>query len=268
MPLVDTGLVVRYYIDEAASGQGPAAVLYWRGVGADFDLAITYAAALNYTESGGNRGLECTSVDRGQRATKLISNSSDKIRDNIDGAQKCTVEIVARIDDFNSGTGRCFVINENGTGDAIIGLTGTSPTVAQVRFNTSVMRTFDPGTARAVWHIVYDTTQSVANDRVMVYKDGTLQSPTIDANPALNATISLPNNSRMFMLNRGTSTFDRSMDGVLFYAALYSSAFSASDVTTNDAILDPDDDTPAAGGGQPMHRRWGQVKHMGGLRIS
>ena len=56
MPLVDTGLIVRYYIDEAASGQGPTAVLDGSGVGADFDLAITYAAALNYTGEDDRNG--------------------------------------------------------------------------------------------------------------------------------------------------------------------------------------------------------------------
>ena len=267
MPLVDTGLVVRYYVDEAASGQGPTHVLDESGVGADFDLALVYGGSnLNYTEISGNSGLECTSLTGNQRARGDIDNTSDKVRDNIHGSKTCTVEIVARIDDFNSSTGRCYVINSAGTGNPVIGLAGTSGTNARVYFNQTLMRSFDPGTARAVWHIVYDTAQATANDRIKIYKDGTLQSPTVDANPALDATLSLPSGSIMFMFNRGTSTpLDRSMDGVLFYAALYSSAFSQANVDTNEAILSSDDDTPVAGAGHPTHRRWENVKHMGGL---
>ena len=109
------------------------------------------------------------------------------------------------------------------------------------------MRSIDPGTVRAVWHAVVDTTQATANDRIRIYKDGTLQSPTVDANPAQNATLAMATSSRLFMFNRGSATFARSMDGVLFYAALYSSAFSAANVTTNFDILTLDDDTPVVG---------------------
>ena len=50
------------------------------------------------------------------------------------------------------------------------------------------------------------------------------------------------------MFNReNTGNFDRSFDGIIFYAALYDSAFSQTDVDTNYAILSVDDDTPAPG---------------------
>ena len=267
MPLVDTGLIVRYYIDEAASGQGPTAVLDGSGVDVDFDLVITYTTNFLYTEISGNRGINFPSTNGVQRADKAIDNTSDKVRGNIYGSKTYTVEVVAQIDDFSSSTGRCFAINK-GTSNPTLGLTGTSGTNANIYFNESLMRSFNPGSVRAVWHIVVDTALATANDRIKIYKDGTLQSPTIDANPSQNVTVSIPSDSRLFMFNRGDSSFERSMDGVLFYAALYSSAFSAANVTTNEAILSSDDDTPVAGAGQPAHRRWEQVKHMGGLRIS
>lgn len=244
MPLVDTGLIVRYYIDEAASGQGPSAVLDGSGVGSDFDLTITYDSTdLNYNEISGNRGIENIDTATLARAEKLIDDVSDKVRDDIHGSKTATVEIVVRVDDFSASQGRCFVIN-SGISNPILGLSGTSGTNARVYFNGTLMRSFDPGSARAVWHIVYDTAQATANDRIKIYKDDTLQSPTIDANPALDATFSINAGSRMFMFNRGDSGYQRSMDGVLFYAAIYSSAFTSGNVTTNDAILGSDDDTP------------------------
>lgn len=246
MPLVDTGLIVRYYIDEAETGQGPSAVLDGSGVGADFDLTLSYEASLNYVEVGGNRGLENTDLVGEQRAEKAINDTSDKVRDNLVGSKTATLEVVVRVDDFNVGTGRLFAINID-TDNARLGWLGESTTEFQVYMNGTLMRTIDPGTVTAVWHAVINTAEPTANDRIKVYKAGILQSPTIDANPALNATISIGSGAKLFMFNRGDSVGrDRSMDGVLFYAALYSSALSAANVTTNDAILGADDDTPAA----------------------
>lgn len=246
MALVDTGGIVRYYIDEAASGQGPANVLYSGDFTPDFDLAITYDGTdLNYVEISGNRGLENIDVSTLARAEKAINDTSDKVRDAVDGSKTLTVEIVARVDNFNSGTGRCFVINK-ASDNPSLGLSGTSSTNANVYFNGTLMRSFDPGSVRAVWEIVYDTALATANDRIKIYKDKVIQSPTINDNPALNATLTLPTGSKLFMLNRGDSGFQRSMDGVLFYAALYSVAMPQADVDTNFDVLDPDDDTPGA----------------------
>ena len=90
MALVDTGLQVRYYIDEAASGQMPDDVLDGSGVGADFDLAITYDSTdLNYQEISGDRGLENTDVATLARAEKAINDTDDKIRNNIGGSKVC-----------------------------------------------------------------------------------------------------------------------------------------------------------------------------------
>ena len=253
MALVDTGLIVRYYIDEAASGQVPGAVLDGSSVGADFDLAITYDATdLNYNEISGNRGLENTNTGTDARATKAINDTSDKVRDNIHGAQKATLEVVVRADSFAAGGGRCFGINV-GTTDGSFMLRGKN---GDIQFfaefgagvNPKVYRTWTDGVGtRSVFHIVVDTTLATADDRIKIYRDGTLITPTVNDNPALNDIIELDAGATMFMFNRGTSTFGRAMDGVLFYAALYSSAFTAGNVTTNFDILTSDDDTPAAG---------------------
>lgn len=243
--LVDTDLQIRYYIDEAASGQGPTAVLDGSGVGADFDLTITYTAALNYQEISGNRGLESTAVTGTQAASKQIDNTSDKIRDNIIGAQKITVEVVVRIDDLSGSTGRIFCLQRSND-DIRFGFGGESGTELKFYWEEVVMRTIDPGTARIHLVASIDTTLATANDRIKIYIDDVLQSPTIDANPAQNDTLTASNSTNVFMLNRGGSA-SRGMDGVLFYAAMYSGAFSAANVTTNFDILTADDDTPTAG---------------------
>ena len=169
--LVDTDLQVRYYVDEAISGTGPAAVLDGSGVGSDFDLTIDYDGTMSYTEVGGNSGLESTSTTGDHRAEGSINNTSDKLRDNILGAQKVTMELVVRIDDITSDGGRVFVINES-TSNPTIGFAGTSSTDLSFYWGAVKVRSWDPGTVRTVWHAVVDTTQGTANDRVLIYKDG------------------------------------------------------------------------------------------------
>lgn len=252
--LVDTNLIVRYYMDEAASGNPPPPndVLDGSGVGSDFDLAITNDGTnFVYNEISGDRGLECVATDGNQIANKAINDSSDKVRDNINGKQKITIEVVARVDDFSSSNGRMFAINLNDSSDANLGIAGNSGTNMRIYWEQTLLRSINPGATRAVWHIVYDTTQSTANDRVKIYKNGSLQSPTVDANPALNDTLSLDTGTYIVMFNRGADADrNRSMNGVLFYAALYGDyAFTQANVTTNYDILTLDDDTPTPSGG-------------------
>lgn len=248
MPLVDTGRVVRYYIDEAASGKTPTEVL--DEAATPFNLAITYDLNdLNYNEISGNRGLENTVTATNAIAEGIIDDVSDKVRDALEGIKTITVEIVARIDDFAAGMGRCFAINQRSAGNTRLGFAGNSATAMKVWWEGNSMRTIDPGTVRAVWHVVYDTAQATADDRVKLYKDGVLQSPTIDANPSLDNSFAIDVNTAIVMLNRGlTGNRERSMDGVLFYAAIYSVAMPQADITTNFDILTADDDTPEAGG--------------------
>ncbi len=246
MALSDSGLVVRYYIDEATSGQGPANVLD-AGPSPAYDLPITYDSTnLNYEETGSNSGLECDATDGDQRADEVIEDTSgDKIRDDFRGQQTYTAELVVRVDDFSASNGRVFAINVSGN-NPDFGITGTSGTVMRFYWEETLMRTIDPGTARAVWHIVIDTTEATANDRIKMYKDKVLQSPTVNANPAQNDTLIWANARRFFLFNRGTASFDRSMDGELSYLALYTEAFDQTRIDDHFDVLDPDDDTPSA----------------------
>lgn len=247
MALIDTGLVVRYYIDEAASGTSPTEVIDTSGVGAAFDLTLNYDGHLAYTEVSGNRGLVSDSSGDDQYAKKAIDDSSDKVRDNLVGAQKITIELVVAPDSFAAGTGRCFAVNE-GTFNMSLGFGGAG-TDFQVFWEGTLMRSWTgSGGTRIVLHIVYDTTQGTAANRVRVYVDGSEISPDVDASPAENDTLALDSGHELWMLNRGSgSPYARSMDGIIYYAALYGGkAFDQTDVTTNYDILTADDDTPGA----------------------
>lgn len=247
--LVDTGLQVRYFLDEAASGTSPTTVAD-AGPATTLPLTINYGAGdtdLEWAEPASNqRGLEFKDDAGNQRASYDIPGSGDKISDNIIGADKITFEIVFSTTGVSTSTGRLFVINGDLGENARFGLTGNSFAI-HFNWNGSVVRSWTVTTGvRSVWHIVIDTTQATANDRVKVYKDGSIFSPTIDSNMAQNNTLS--DNSEDIWLNIGnresSGSFARSLNGIIQYAALYSGVFTAANVTTNFDILTDDDDSP------------------------
>ena len=243
MALIDTDLIVRYYVDEAASGTTPTDVLDASGVGTDFDLALTYGTALSYTEAATGRGLQSTSNTGAQRAEKATA-SGDKVYDNLHGAQKITIELVVDIDSGKVGGGRVFVLNRT-TDSPLLGLV-VDGTDWRVYWEEYTRRSWTGSTSRQVIHIVYDTTLATANDRIKIYVNGSLITPDYDSTPAQNDTLSIPAGTKLFMFNRGTTTFDRSVTGMIYYAAIYDGAFSAANVTNNYDILVLDDDTPSA----------------------
>jgi len=248
--LIDTNLIVRYFCDEAVSGNTPADLLDASGVGTDFDLAINYASDANFDEVSGNRCWEINDYDAGAVARKAIV-ASDKI-DALDGVStQLTIELVANITGATGSVGRVFGITESGgEGSFMIchdGGTGTPGAEGYVRFGDTDSRNFEWTMAeRAVWHFVVDTTLATANDRIKIYKDGSLQTPSYYNNPGQDSTLSIASSSFLCLGNRANDG-DRGSQGQFFYAALYNTAFSAQDCSDNYDVLTADDDTPAGG---------------------
>src|SRR3990167_184433 len=111
MALVDTGLLVRYYLDEAASGD-PATIE--DASGNNYDLTATgtnVAANMEYVEVSGNRGVDCLSTTGNQRLVHAIDNTSDIIRD-MAGESLFTLEVVVRLDAITTNGSRIFGIND------------------------------------------------------------------------------------------------------------------------------------------------------------
>ena len=105
----------------------------------------------------------------------------------------------------------------------------------------------DLGSSKMVIHIVYDTTQAILDDRVKIYKDGSLVQVNQYLGLTQNMTFDLTTadtNPQVLIGNRENGgTWARSFDGIIYYAALYDSALSQADIDTNYAILSVDDDT-------------------------
>ena len=254
MAIVDTGLISRYYIDEAASGIAPTSLVDSSSNGYDLTTIDYGGGNLAFVEVSGNRGLVSSSITGTQRAVRAIDNTSDALRDALEGTQTATIEFVADLTAGNSGGGRIFGVNGRAgqNGECIM------------RFNTSSGGGLTPmwddiarglwiigaSSGRRVYHLVFDTTQATASNRVLIYVNGSVQAATSAGTTITqNSTLSLGSNLDLTMFNRENSgSYDRSIGGTIFYAAIYSSALSSTNVADNYAVLTADDDTPAGGG--------------------
>lgn len=257
MALIDTNLVVRYFVDEAASGITPTTVDD-AGPATTQDLTIDYDAGtadLEYAEESGNRGLEFKDSAGDQHAS-IALGTSGKIYDAFNGTKVATLELVCRVTLFSGSGGRIFGIQrlDGSDGECIVrGTDATNGEIFQFAWQQVICRTFTiSGNGRHVIHVVVDTAEATANDRIKVYVDGSVISPTVNANPTQNDTL-LPSNDQLIAGNRlAGGNYARSFTGVWFYGALYSGAFSAQDCSDNYDILGPggDDtgDTAPSGG--------------------
>lgn len=247
--LVDTGLVVRYYLDEAASGSTPTQALDTSGVGSAFNLTLDYGASaeMSYTEVSGNRGLDSTATEGTQGARGTVNDVSDKVRDALHGVTQATIEVVYDADVFGLNGSR--IVSLMGA-SATFGVHG-NPTLPDNHLRLFVngveaIRTLTGMTgARKVLHMVLDTPQVTASDRLKLYLDGTqVTSFNTTTYPAQNTTLSLSASTVVMVAGQGTGS--RNINGRVFYAAIYAHALTAPEVSGNYNILALDDDAPAA----------------------
>jgi len=241
--LSDGGLIARYYLDEASSGQAPGAAQ--DSAAAPLDLDITYAAGMSYAEEGGQRGLSWNAAGIDGVAATMIGGT--KIEAALDGGTTGTIEAVIRLDNAVAISSRLVHIGE-GTASGRFTLFADDTVSAGCDWSA-------PGTETAVWpvpfanlgrtvlHMVLDTNQAAAASRVKLYIDGTLitDDGTGDR-PAQGETTVLVPTAYFALGNRFVGA--RSFSGVLFYSAVYSIAMKPADIANNVGILTASDDTP------------------------
>lgn len=254
MPLVDTGLVVRYPLDDAASGLITTAAQVTDIGPHAYHLTDLNAgsSALSWTEVGGNRGLVCSSTAGTQRARRAMANSADAVRTALEGGNKFTIELVLDSGTLGaSGNGRWIAVTNRAgaNGELALRLAAASNTW-NLSFNDTATSNFsDTTSGRHVLHVVVDSTQATQNNRVRFSINGGALSQVTNT-IGLNATLALAADLDLILFNRESSgSYDRSIAGTLYYAAIYTHAFSSTDITTNYDILTLDDDPTSGGGG-------------------
>jgi hypothetical protein len=236
--LVSANLVVRYFLDEAATGPGVTAV---DSAPNPLNLPVTFASGQpNYTSVATGRGLEWTTGESNGFAGIAVDGT--KVKMMLDGKQKGTIEVVARVNGTTGQIGRLVAIGTDSTSMLTLGTTSTNRLIS--RWNNSA------GTVewnanfgaiqRAVIHLVVDTTAMNSADRTRLYVDGVLQTASGGTQPPQDNTMNMGTGRWICLGNRETQ--GRSLDGILYYAAVYANALSTMDIAANVAILKAGDD--------------------------
>ena len=238
-------LVARYWMEEAASGQSPTQLIDDQV--SPLDLSITYDGANpTYIAPSTGRGWSSATTTNNGRASILADGT--KIQTALDGSTKASIELVVRVDAASSsGTRLIHIGSSTESGHFTV---EASPTKIEFYlFGETIRGEWNPAwdATRMAFHLVYDSTQPTAADRVKLYKNGVLLSKTGGTDPPLNETISVPAGKSFVIGNREVG--GRSLDGDITYAAVYDGALSASEISSQaTALLANDDSGPAAAG--------------------
>lgn len=237
--MVDHGLLARWWIDEASSGQAP--ILLADSTASPMDLPLTYADDMPvFVSTNGNIGLYWDSRGLDGRAMAMITGS--KIHTELGASRQATFELVAAVNDSVSQTSRLLHIGTAGSDDFVIGANDSS--TLQVRWRNGPTMDFETtwdGT-RQVVHVVVDSDQANVVDRVRAYVGGVELLPASVAGPEQGLTLPLDSRSSLVIGNR--SDGQRSIEGAIHYAAIYLEPLDPAEIVLNVTTLKGDDDGP------------------------
>jgi hypothetical protein len=237
--LIDEGLLARWFLDEAAFGTVPTQTA--DAADEPFDLPIDFASGdLAWTEENGHRGLRWMVAGGDGAPLRAIAGSKF---DMLQGRRRATIEIVASVEQVISQDSRLFHI---GTGADAGDFTLRSDDLNELEFvlegqSVAAWAVDLPMLGRAVFHVVFDTTQVMPENRVRLYVNGGLEEPVSSSPPELNAGVQL---SQSPYLSLGNRDGDRSIEGAVYYAAFYASALGVKQIEYNATLLFEDDDAP------------------------
>jgi len=237
-PLIDHGLLARWYVDEAEAGQPPISLA--DSVFPPLDLPLLYGAGSpEFASENDNLGLLWYAVEEDGRAQAPIQGT--KIETGLAEHTRATFEIVFALQAVSGSTSRLLHIGtESNSGDFAIG--SDSLDSVEIRWAGSQLMRFEAtlGESRQVLHVVVDTDQPEVGDRIRAFLDGIEIDAEEEVGPAMGEGIPLLETSWLILGNR--SDGQRSFRGSLQYAAIYDEPFSLAEVVTNATLLEANDD--------------------------
>lgn len=242
-PLSGNGLLVRYFLNEAASGQAP---LFLADASAnEVDLSISYDEPTDpvWASTPAGRGLRWLSLLSSGRACST-GTAPSVIEQRLTGASTATWEVVASVADATTGPSRFTNIGVDALWALGLGYDGTNIILGVLdRFRTDWARWPVDMTNRRVLHVVFDSNAPDPADRAHAYVDGVRQpAPTGLAIPA-GSTLTVDAAAEFCIGNRGSGgVYNRALVGVISYVALYDRALDASEAAANAAVLMANDD--------------------------
>ncbi len=244
--LVDEGLIARYYLDEAASGNEPT---HARDAAPDpLDLLLRYddiATAevhMQYAEDAeGHRGWRYDG--QGHDSGASVAVDTTKLAAMLQGGTRITFELVADVDDVNPSSSRLIhfgLDNDHTLSFETSRITLLSITVNNEGIHDSLLDHAAYG--RAVYHGVVDTTAADAAERAIFYVNGSRLQTIYASGTAQDEPLDLQTMRHFVIGNRQIG--GRSIAGMIYYAAIYNVALTPAQVLQNAQLLLVNDDTP------------------------
>ncbi len=231
-PLVEDGVVARYFIDEAAEGSGPTQLR--DGVAPALDLSIGYGQMAFDEPAAGQRALLWTAL--GAAGGAVVTVAGSKLDTRLNDATAVTLELVVALSNAGEGKelSRLSHIGPPGA-DAPSDFTLALPALGAIElyWNGGARAgswTFPPASGRRVIHLVLDTDTT---ERVGLYVDGQLATANGEmvATPLEGERIELSNDATWALGNRPGG--GHSFMGRMHYAAIYDIALSAQALEQN-----------------------------------
>jgi hypothetical protein len=231
--LMDNGLIVRYFMDEASSGQLPTELI--DSTASPLNIPITYGQAV-FVENAGNRGLYWQNalgtgkVEVGVGAAKLAplrdpTTTTMEVVVDVDGADGTTISHIAGLRGLNPD----FMLSAVGDNELWFHRPYNSLTATWVGVDDR---------ERMVLHVVYDATHADEERRVDLYKNGVLVAKTTSNPPPMGNSETL--GSEFIIGNHQNQT--QSIAGTIYYVAYYDRPLTVPEVTNNAQRLLANDD--------------------------
>jgi len=235
--LTDRGLVVRYFMDEAAGGRTPTNLT--DAAPNPLALPITYGQA-TFSEVNGNRGLTW-GVSQGTGKAEITFGST-KLNTRLGSAMTVTIEVVVEIKAGGSSGSESHIAGLRGLNpDLILTAIGSTDIVFFKPYNSVGATWLGVGAQqRMVLHLVFDTTRPTPDERIELFKDGVTLAKNTSFPPLMNSTVMAGGNEELMIGNRQDQM--RSIAGTIFYVAYYDVALDATEIANNTQRLLASDD--------------------------
>jgi hypothetical protein len=254
-------LVARYYLNEATSGQNPANAL--DSAPSPYNLPIIYVGDTpTYITSSHGSGLTFPSGTKHYVGAISPFIAGSKIYSAVNGATNATLEVVVNVNqamaDASYGTDPMQIFGVNRTDGEQDRLSfwwwgngfwfdaeGAAEYPTDYWYLKVIWSQLSLSVGRFVFHCVFDSTASNADDRMQVYINGTRVTTIYErSNPPQNSTL-YTNGSTDHLNLGGFSDYAAGLGGfidTIWYAALYSDSLSQSTIISQSALLLTNDD--------------------------
>lgn len=243
--LSEQGLIVRYYLDEAADGQGPNTALD-AAPEPLLPLAIEYSVNDTnpvYVTDGGHRGLRFDTIDSEGKVLTAVNDV--KVDVALEGQTGATIELVTKVEQADDvDESRLLWIGANNElGRFALNAVSTNEVRFRWQPNSQLVGTWTADlTERVVLHLVLDSTRATPRERVRLFRNGSEITNTSTTVPDQSQVIALGANKVLALGNAQGGS--RNLVGNVYYAALYDRPLSPPEIAIHTDILTASDDTP------------------------